>query len=527
MTENNPYDQIPYQSYPFAQTHPNRLATLATLHGLQPAPVTHCRVLEVGCGDGANLIPMALGLPDSQFIGFDLAAQPVQRGQETIATLGLTNIELRQADLLEFTDEPFDYIIAHGLYAWVPAVVQDGLLALCQRLLKPHGIAYISYNAYPGCHLRELVREMMLFHLRGTDDPQQRIKQGIALLKFLLSQYPSEEKAREDIYGSLLTEQFNLLSHPSRREIVYHDYLSPAYRPVYFFQFAAHAEHHGLQYLTEADYSDTQDVHFPPAVRAALAQFDDEHIVHREQYLDFFKGRAFRQTLLCRADLKLQRAIQPRQLTNFYLSAKIEEISEPLALTDKVVVTFTGPQGAQLQTDFPLAKAALLVLKEAWPRPLAWAELEAAAVARLTASQNASVTAEEIAVLPEILWAAYGSAVVELSLHRPAMQLEVTPRPLASPLARWQAHRGIVITNLLHLGVVLDDELSRQLLPLMDGTRDHVALQAALTEVMTPHLPLTKPDGSVLAERAGLAQWIAETLEENLQKSAQLALLTG
>ena len=187
MTENNPYDQIPYTSYPFAQTHPSRLATLATLHHLEPTPITKCRVLEVGCGDGANLIPMALGLPESHFVGFDLAAKPVQQGQTIIADLGLTNIELRQADLLEFTDQPFDYIITHGLYAWVPQVVQDGLLALCNRLLTPNGIAYISYNAYPGCHLREMTREMMLFHIRGNEDPRECMNQGLSLLKFILS----------------------------------------------------------------------------------------------------------------------------------------------------------------------------------------------------------------------------------------------------------------------------------------------------------------------------------------------------
>jgi methyltransferase-like protein/protein-L-isoaspartate O-methyltransferase len=527
MTENNPYDELPYTSYPFAQTHPNRLATLAKLHGLQPTPITNCRVLEVGCGDGSNLIPMALGLPDSRFVGFDLAAQPVRRGQEAIAALGLTNIELRQADLLEFTEEPFDYIIAHGVYAWVPPAVQDGLLALCQRLLKPQGVAYISYNAYPGCHLREIVREMMLFHLRGHDDPQHRITQGLSLLKFLLSQYPSEAKAREDLYGTILTEQFGLLTRQTHREIVYHDYLAAHYRPAYFFQFAGHAEQHGLQYLAEAVYSDMQDYHFPPAVRETLAQFGDEHIVQREQYLDFLKGRSFRQTLLCRADLQLQRTIQADQLTAFYLSAKIQTTSESPELTDKVVVEFTGPHGAQLQTDFPLAKAALLVLKDAWPRLLDWAELETAAVARLTAEQPAAVTAADLNALREILLAAYGSGVIELSVHRPAMQLEVTTHPVASRMARWQAQRGKVVTSLLHFGVIMEDELSRQLLTLLDGTRDHAALREALTEVMAPHLPLTKPDGTAVTERASLAAWIAETLEENLQKSARLALLTG
>jgi hypothetical protein len=50
---------------------------MAVLFGMQPADIEQCRVLEIGCGDGANLIPMALGLPGSEFVGIDLAASPI------------------------------------------------------------------------------------------------------------------------------------------------------------------------------------------------------------------------------------------------------------------------------------------------------------------------------------------------------------------------------------------------------------------------------------------------------------------
>ena len=527
MAENNPYDQIPYTSYPFAQTHPNRLTTLARLHGLQPTPITNCRVLEVGCGDGANLIPMALALPNSQFVGFDLAAKPVQQGQQIIADLGLTNIELRQADLLEFTDEPFDYILTHGLYAWVPPIVQDGLMALCQRLLAPQGIAYISYNAYPGCHLREMTREMMLFHIRGDDSPTNRMNQGLSLLKFILNRFSSEKEAREDLYGAIVYEQFDMLARHRHREQVYHDHLSENYHPVYFYQFAAHAAQHGLQFLSEAAFSDMQDFHFPPAVRQLLAQFDDEHIVHKEQYLDFLKGRSFRQTLLCRADLNLRRDIKAEQLKPFYFASEIETISAQPDLSDKVVEEFKGPHGAHLQTDFPLAKAALLALKDAWPRLLNWEELEQAAVARVASHQAESVTAEDLLALAEIMLAAYRSGVIEVHSHRPEMQLEVTARPVASRLARWQAQHSEVVTNLQHTSVILENELSRLLLLLMDGTRDHAALCADLTAAMESRLPLSMPNEITISDRTALQKMIADTLEENLQKCARLAVLTG
>src|SRR5579875_2980319 len=98
---------------------------MAALHGLSPAPIESCRVLEIGCSEGGNLIPMAYAIPGAEFTGFDLAGQPIARGQERIRALGLGNIRLFQADLVTADTGPdrgglgdFDYIVAHGLYSW-------------------------------------------------------------------------------------------------------------------------------------------------------------------------------------------------------------------------------------------------------------------------------------------------------------------------------------------------------------------------------------------------------------------------
>src|SRR5919197_3347157 len=125
------YDEVLYPNYVHAQSHPDRLATLATLFGMRSARVGRCRVLELACGDGGNLIPLALDLAGSEFVGIDLAARPVAKGRRMIAALGLKNIELRQLDLMSLprTLGQFDYIMAHGLYSWVPPAVQDRILA--------------------------------------------------------------------------------------------------------------------------------------------------------------------------------------------------------------------------------------------------------------------------------------------------------------------------------------------------------------------------------------------------------------
>src|SRR3954462_4967292 len=167
------YDQVLYPSYTHGQTHPDRLAVISRLFGLQTPPVGGCRVLELGCGNGANLVPMAWGLPGSEFLGVDLAGEPIAQGQRMITDLALSNIRLVHGSITEIDERwgAFDYIIAHGFYSWVPADIQERLLTICQERLSPQGVAFVSYNAFPGGHLRNMLREMMLFHVRGCEAP--------------------------------------------------------------------------------------------------------------------------------------------------------------------------------------------------------------------------------------------------------------------------------------------------------------------------------------------------------------------
>src|ERR1022692_992009 len=98
--EQDSHNTFAYPGFPYPNTHPDRLAAMAILHGLSPAPVEHCRVLEIACNEGANLIPMAYAIPGSEFVGFDLAGLPIGRGEERVHELGLRNVRLFEGDLL-------------------------------------------------------------------------------------------------------------------------------------------------------------------------------------------------------------------------------------------------------------------------------------------------------------------------------------------------------------------------------------------------------------------------------------------
>jgi len=500
------------------------------LFGLQPAPASNCSVLELGCGDGGNLIPMAFTLPGSGFVGIDLASEPIARGKSMIGELDLTNIDLQCADIMRFDgqEQSFDYILAHGVFSWVPQTVRLRILELCSKLLAPHGVAYISYNCYPGYHIRNLTREMMRFHTRAMTDPKEQVQQGLSLLQWLLHKFPDEETARADLYGALLTEQLDLLMGHRHREQIYHDDLAAENTSFYFYQFNALAEQHGLQYLGEADYFEMQDFIYPEPIREVLARFGDEKIALKEQYLDFLKCRMFRQTLLCHKDALVQRRVDLALMTRFYFESQAQPVSAQPDLRAELVEEFRGQRGAKLQTDFPLAKAAFLALGDEWPRYLSWDELRQEASARLGIAGAPEVESElddDARTLAEILLAACGSDLVRLHTQPPRFVTKVSERPVASPLARMQAKRGCVVTNMFHKSVEVEDSLSVQLLQLLDGTRDHAALFDDLIGFIAKKGDFARRDGAPINDGREIQGIVSEALETNLSKIARMGLL--
>lgn len=516
----NTYDAVSYATYSHVQTHPDRLATLATLFGMQPPPIERARVLELGAGDGANLIPMANGLPESEFLGIELSARAVERGQAMIDTLALQNVTLRQLDIMNLPADlgQFDYIIAHGFYSWVPTLVRDRILAVCDAHLAPNGVAYVSYNAYPGGHVRNMVREMMLFHIREMSDPEEQINQARALIKFL-----AESKEEPDLYHTLLKNELERLQL-YREGHVYHDDLEKVNYPVYFHQFIAHAAEHNLQFLAEADFAEMGSGMFLPAVSEMLAQLSRARFEMKEQYLDFLKGRAFRQTLLCRQGIELDRAPQPERMKSFRVASPARPVSPQPDIASDAVERFQGVKGTKLATHDPLAKAAITRLGKVHPRSLAFDELltEARSLIGHDAEHDLEDDARE---LGEIILSAYGAGMVELRVREPHFTLEVSERPEVSPLARLQARHDTVVTNMRHESVMMDDPLSRHLLPVMDGTRDRAALLKSIATLIESGEVTTQEEGQPAKDRAEVLKTLSEGLEENLAEIARLALL--
>lgn len=520
----NRYDEVLYNNCAILHSHPNRLAVMASLLGLEPAPVERCRVLELGCGDGTNLIPMAHALPESRFLGVDLAGLPVAKGRDMIKELGLHNIALERMDILDFPKDAgkFDYIIAHGIYSWVPEPVRDKILEITGAHLASHGVAYVSYNTYPGWRIRQMMREMMQYHTAECSDALQKIRQARALAEFLAS---SADK--ETIVGRMLADEMGeVLARPGPG--LYHDDLSPINVPVYFAQFASHAAKHGLQFLAETQFALGQEFHASGDMVESLQRISTDTI-QREQYLDFVECRRFRQTLLCRDSIPVNRDLNLEILESLmYVSLGRLEPPE-LELNSSKAVKFAGSRRASLWTANPTAKAALQHLGENWPMPCTAEEIRSAAAERISrAGVSPDVTLNDgQEKLLELLLTAYGAGLVEALPKSPKFVVQVSERPVSSPIARLQLVQGNVVTSLLHTTFDVSDPLARQLILLMDGTRDRAAILQGLAPLIESGTVTLKRDNQPVTDRAGAMQLLVAQLEDALKNVARVPLLVA
>jgi methyltransferase-like protein len=480
------YDRVPYEGHSYPQAHPNRLATVATLLGLSPQPIGDCRVLELGCAAGGNLIPMALTLPGSRFLGFDLSGRQVEQGRQFIESLGLDNVQLEARDIRELGESlgRFHYILCHGVYSWVPAEVRDHILEVCARNLTANGVAFVSYNTYPGWHMRGVVRDLLLYHTRQAGDPEARVGEARCLLDVLAAAVAG----RDGTYDRLLQAELQLLGRCGD-SYLFHEQLEDVNEPTYFHEFAARAAARGLRYLGEAELGTMLLRGYPPEVEAALRRLAPD-MVRLEQFQDFLQNRTFRQTLLCHQGATPDYHLSAERLRGLYVASRARPQADRPDVISTAEERFEGPSGSAVKSTDPLAKAALVHLAGVWPRAVPFEELQGAARARLgpgTGPDRPSVE-EDARVLGQCLLTCYLSdadGLVYLWTQPPPFAARAGERPWASPLARLQAASSAAATNLRHETVLLDD-FSRVVLGLLDGRRDRAALLRELAEVAHP-----------------------------------------
>jgi methyltransferase-like protein/cyclopropane fatty-acyl-phospholipid synthase-like methyltransferase len=523
------YDEVPYESHPFAQTHPSRLFTVGTLFGMRPTPVQRCRVLELGCAAGGNLIPMADYLPDSEFVGLDLSGRQIQAGQEVVKQFGLKNLTLKHASITDVDESwgKFDYVLCHGVFSWVPNHVQEKIFEIAAKQMTPNGIAYISYNTYPGWHMRGMIRDMMRYHSGRFNTAQLRTQQARALLDFLTQSVKQDGSA----YAVLLKSELETLRHQADHYL-YHEHLEENNEPLYFHTFAERAKAKGLKYLGESRVGTMVTGNFGPDIEKTLRILATDQI-QAEQYMDFLRNRMFRESLLCLDKVQPNWAVQPDSMRVLHVASGSQPIGQDGKALPQVNVkgeenvSYKSPAGMSMATTRPLLKAAMHVLQQAYPATVPFDLLRKQARELIGGADptDPKTVAEDTQVMAIGLLNCYmGSDLVELHGMPITFVRTAGEKPTALPIARWQAQHGPVATNRRHEVVRLND-LDKHLVPLLDGTRNRAALVEELIKVAQTGQLNVQKDGLTLTDPKEIGTALSSVMEQALANVARMALL--
>lgn len=522
------YDDFPYPNLTFSLTHPDRLATVGTLFGLSPAPVEHCRYLDIGCAVGGNLFPMAYLLPDSQFVGIDYSSTQIATGRESLKSLGLKNVRLEHLDIMDVPADfgEFDYIIAHGIYSWIPTDVRDRLLEVIHRHLAPHGIAYISYNVYPGWHMVKAIRHMMQYRTRDIPKPMDRVFIARDFLDFLVE----ANTQQNDAYIAFLESYQKSLGEKLEQgedtglSLLLHDELAEINDPVYFHEFVEHATRFDLTYLSEVELSRVVPSRLPKPSVGKLAGMASNQI-ELEQYLDFINNRMFRQSIVCRSDAPARRGLRPELVTQFKLAMPAKPVADEPELREQSVEHFRATDGATFSTDHPLTKAAFVWLSKVYPRMMPFNDLVQKATEMIALEEDVDFQEHVLTFAANIMRAyTYSEGLIQLHLYEPPFALRPVELPYVSPVARWQAGRSKRVTNLKHDRVLLDS-FARYILVQMNGKTSREDL---LKRIINLHnegtLILTKGDLQI-DDQDELLKLAVSEMDQNLDFLIRASLI--
>jgi SAM-dependent methyltransferase len=456
------YNLLPYTSRPFPHSAPPRLAGQAAMFGLSAPAVSEARVLELGCASGGNIIPLALRFPGARFRGIDLTERHVRDGQARVAALELRNVAIEQGDIgaLDLKGQRFDYIVCHGVYSWVPEPVREAILRICGESLADTGVAYISYNVYPGWQVRGTIRDMMISCAGPQGEPATRVAKARAMLEGI-----AKAPRIANPYGEMLRNEARKLTARDD-DYLLGEFLDAENAPCHFSDFAAKAASCGLNYLCEAELGHCFPEHMGPEVGGLIRGLSANDLVQLEQHMDIFKGRTFRQTLLVKSpQSRIQRMLAPERLRGLHVSARMTCTARPDGSWQ-----FSGPSGVLNTTDATMSRA-LQQLTEVYPATRTVREL----AAEVRAADREGAIRD--AVFQAVLVGLADVASVPLRLD-PAGRHKGKPK--AGRLARLDAARRTGWTTGPGHDVVPLDAVSMVLLPLMDGTRDCEALKGGL-----------------------------------------------
>ena len=460
------YDKVPYKGAIIPNSYPGHLALCNMWHNGRHSPLQGFHLTELGCGDGANLLPMAFYHPDSTFIGIDNAESGLSRAREGARQIGLHNIQFVQKDICEIEQAEIvqcDYIIAHGLYSWVSDGIREAILQFCRNGLSATGLAFISYNAQPGWASRGLVRDILL---RSASVQQAAIEdkanKAIEVATELLQAMPSRDYA----YAVLLAEELERV-RDGKPFYVFHEYLEEFNEGVWLRDFVQRARQNDLNYVCDAQFSQWEG-QVPKELKHSLSQAGLDPI-EQEETADLLCNRYFHASILCRSDVPGESMSHPKILEQVSIASSLRADSDPFDLTEGVVELLIGTHGQEIILDVSIIKAAVVLLAAQWPIGMQLNNLFQQA-SRLLSENGHNVLEDAQSQLTDELITLFEAGGIDLRLQQPDYSRGLPEYPKLHKLARYEIGHRDALTTPYHLPLSFNDQFL-EVVSVMDGSK--------------------------------------------------------
>lgn len=452
-----------YRSGVFPLNRPDRIGAVAALHGVAVKEIEKCRVLELGCGDGLTLLSIAHSMPSSECVGVDLLPERIDEANSYAKEIGLENVSFRALDLMDLAPDDFgqfDFIIAHGLYSWVPEAVSERLLLIYREFLKPRGLGLISYNTFPGWHLRNLVRDSMLF---GSDPMMEPAARADSALEFvdLLSRSISNGTPYQTVLAKEAVE-----AAKKERPVLFYDEMAEVNHPCLFQTFVSRLEKAGLRYVAEIEPRLPRGLPLEAEKKLEALEYD---AIRREQFIDFLLCTRFRNSIVCRAENETSANTLPDALEDLFLTCSATPPTDA-SLANGAEVAFTLADGSAFSTNHAMTKSMLGFLNRRRPGRVSFSEIRSHLALEFPELGNAEFE-EELSQTKQFAAELFRSNILEAGCFQPAMAEAISDRPCAFEFARWQAERGWnYVTNVYGKSFQLENDLIRALIVCLDGS---------------------------------------------------------
>ena len=507
-----------YPSRVHEKATPMSMRRIACLFGLVPSEVRESRVLEVGCGAGANIISLALLYPHARFKGIDESGNAIKQARSTARKLQVKNVNFEEVSLTSHEIKGrFDYIMAPGIYSWISTEARRRLLGQVEIALTDNGLAYFSYNTYPGWNTPRAVRDMMVFHTRGFPDMETKAREAKKMLNFVLA----NNKDVKSPYTDALQGEAALLSDLEEYWFC-KEYLSEINEPVYLADFIAAANSNAMTYVGDMDLEYMYLGNYKELAQNQLGELTTA--VRQEQYMDFIVNRRVRNTILSKA-AGVNRSVTAARLKDFRFRLRLlpkTPISEVTYAQDVVELMSPANQDITVNVTGTERIAFVEYMVSTHPKALSMEEICTGA------EEKAGQTMEKLLEpLQRFLVGGIASGLCICEREPDLFVLNPTEKPAVFAFAQHQSKTGVLVNNTRHQTIRITT-VDQYILPFLDGKHEMSELVRELQKsVENGDLNIsvegTDKDGNVPDQ----SQIVQALVEERLRYYAVNALLVA